>query len=248
MIDLFVFFLVNFRLVPLAGAASSAAVRSCFTLTATRQTRRSGSRRHRAFCGDARQGRAVFAPGAASRRNSAERAQKLWLTDDAGAYAQLTREKIDEYIAGAPSGGNSIPAKIFQKFHRKNETSYDGGDILNNSFKNNKGEIDYRPGQFYKRVVRPGEAHYVPREGVFGAQLEQLEYRDSEMQEDRRVAYKSDKYPYILAAHKYTQPSKQAYRVDMALFEIPQDQPTGDYVVWYAWNSYYGTVLASGRV
>jgi hypothetical protein len=57
--------------------------------------------------------------------------------------------------------------------------------------------------------------------------------------DDRRVQYKSAKYPWIVSAHKFKLHEDKPEEADIVMMEIPEGYPTGQYVVQYSWNGYY---------
>lgn len=57
------------------------------------------------------------------------------------------------------------------------------------------------------------------------------------------AVYKNNSYPFLLAVHRYGHEANQAYRFDVASFELPgAGDEREDYIVFYNWQSYYDVV------
>ena len=144
---------------------------------------------------------------------------------------------------GAPKGSDSPPAREFRKFHRKPRgvETYEN-DILDNHYRDNKGVVKEKP-DFFKAVVATDDPDYLKRPAHFGQEGVVLEFKDEHIKNDRYVAYKSDKYPWIVSVQKYTLDALQPGRPDVAKIVIPdyvKDEMAGqEFLVNYWWRAYW---------
>ena len=164
--------------------------------------------------------------------------------EDAHLLEGVTREMLDEYIAGAPEGADSMPPRRFRKFHRKNGVQTYESDILDNHHKDNQGNVSPLP-NFFKAVVDESDPAFLARPAHYGAQGVLLEFKDSEMKNDRYVAYKSEKYPWMVSVARYGLEALQAGRADAARVVVPDyafDEMNGgqqEFVLNYWWRAYW---------
>ena len=79
--------------------------------------------------------------------------------------------------------------------------------------------------------VRPS----VFRQGHFGA-TPQVKLKKWTAGQDRRVKYKSAKYPWIISAHRFVMKYDYAKDADATLIEIPAEAGAGKYIVAYQWS------------
>jgi len=67
----------------------------------------------------------------------------------------------------------------------------------------------------------------------------QYQYVPRGLENDVRVAYTSDKYPWLLAVLKYRHNLKRAQEYDLAQMMFPDSAEPGKYVLMYKWGGYY---------
>eukprot|EP00455_Lapot_gusevi_P024482 TRINITY_DN2550_c0_g1_i3.p1 TRINITY_DN2550_c0_g1~~TRINITY_DN2550_c0_g1_i3.p1 ORF type:complete len:826 (+),score=257.23 TRINITY_DN2550_c0_g1_i3:74-2551(+) len=168
----------------------------------------------------------------------------------------LTQAMIDDYINSAPPSAmlNGTKWQKRHMFDRADQASY-----INGYFQN-------------EAPVDPSNPNYIPRESIYAAKSmlgtpsDQYMFNPSLTAMDRRVAYASDKYPFIEAAHRFQNSFNEhipfSHQYDFAMFSIPARQGPGDYIYWFKWGGYkdcvdvniypttvarpYGTVNSTG--
>jgi len=79
------------------------------------------------------------------------------------------------------------------------------------------------------------------RQGHFGKNPSVKRKRWSPGQ-DVRVKYNSNKYPWIISAHKFLMKYDYPEDSDTTMMEIPQEAGPGKYIVAYQWSGYYDMV------
>lgn len=68
------------------------------------------------------------------------------------------------------------------------------------------------------------------------------EYNDEKIKQDESVSYKSEKYPWLEAVHKYPILSHQPHDYDRISLQIPGFNGPGHYVVYFYWRGYANCV------
>ena len=68
------------------------------------------------------------------------------------------------------------------------------------------------------------------------------EYNDEKIKHDLSVSYKSEKYPFLEAVHKYSILSHQPHDYDHISLQIPGMHGPGHYIVYYHWRGYTNCV------
>lgn len=63
--------------------------------------------------------------------------------------------------------------------------------------------------------------------------------KESYTQDDLRVSYKNENYPWIVSCHKFKLHEDKSEEADLVMMEIPANSPVGQYVIQYSWNGYY---------
>jgi len=76
----------------------------------------------------------------------------------------------------------------------------------------------------------------------FGFNVDQYELLSTYSATDLRLSYKNEKYPFIVAANRfrvsYINHTVFASQADLANFQIPSGQATGNYIYWFYWGGY----------
>ena len=117
-------------------------------------------------------------------------------------------------------------------------------DALHNVYIGRQGEVIHNMQNFYGGVVEPHMPLYrnaTPPLQRRRSDWLQVEYKMSEMESDRRVAYDSAKFPFLKAVHRYTVPSKQPGEYDFTNILVPQGDEPEDYIVYWRWHAYTDT-------
>jgi hypothetical protein len=142
------------------------------------------------------------------------------------------------------------PAQWLNYHYKYNDTS--------TSFFGNKDTNGVLPApipNFYKRRTLPSENWFIPRSTAFKktmknmrapagtktADISQFEYKDADVATNRRCvpANPIQKWPWVIAMHKFRHVRHQPTEPDVAWLQFPADTPPGDYIVHYRWRSYY---------
>jgi hypothetical protein len=108
---------------------------------------------------------------------------------------------------------------------------------------------------FLKKLLQPGDVGYFARpsswrcaragkgfcavRNLYGAQYQ---YQDYVHRHDRRAAYSSPKYPWLVAVAKYYINRRYPQLHDLAQLYFPLDAKSGEYVIHYFWRGYYDCV------
>jgi len=79
------------------------------------------------------------------------------------------------------------------------------------------------------------------RQNHFGANPS-VELKKWSQGQDMRVKYQSDKYPWIISAHKFLMKYDYPEDSDTTMIEIPAEMGPGKYLVAYQWSGYYDVV------
>jgi len=129
-----------------------------------------------------------------------------------------TSKLFEDYINNAPN-----PEQIgTPKVHRRKENE-------------NNNE--------YKRQIKTGDSNYFERPeaftGRYSGQGYMFEYHSEDVEKDRRVSYKSEKYPWLEAVHRFKHVYHLPSEFDAAEFSIPGRSGPGRYIVHYVWRGYY---------
>lgn len=119
----------------------------------------------------------------------------------------------------------------------------------------------------YEKRLQPGDDHYFERPADWrcsrdrnfntaakckslGVEVAQYQYVPSIRANDVRVAYTSDKYPWLRAVLKYRISKKRAQEYDLAQMMFPDSAEPGKYVLMYMWRGYYNcydVLLVDGK-
>ena len=113
--------------------------------------------------------------------------------DDFNHLAEITDQLLEEYIQAAPAAQQVPPTEGYRKFYKTGS---------NTPLADSGGSGDPN---FFKSIVNAGDPWYIENPNLYNAAAPagskgfkyQVEYPDSATVDDRRVSYKSDKYPYI---------------------------------------------------
>jgi hypothetical protein len=172
------------------------------------------------------------------------------LTAEQDSFKNLVKTNtrvLDDFINNAPANQQVPPPARWQKYHRK----YDNFNLDNKA-----GDA------FFQAVIKPTDnsANYMVRPDVFEGRFagvrggkgadanESLVYQmvyksgTSCTDNDRRVQYKNDKYPWSSLMHRYRLCTGQASRPDVARITFPAGTAPGRYVAQWQWRGYYDIV------
>lgn len=121
---------------------------------------------------------------------------------------------------------------------------------------------------FYKRVIRPGDAEYIPRNKFFRGHFKGLadtsgdwnrhidpktvdynkffmfEYQDDGYKINRWCTYQSSNpaHAHIITAARYDLVRNMPNRPDVALFSFPPNTAPGHYIIHYIWRGYFDAI------
>ena len=173
--------------------------------------------------------------------------------EDADLLNLISHDLLMDYIDSAPADADLLPVEKWHKRHLSWNSSQDGaspsnkgavnniehekqGKTLSHAF-NDPNYIErsssfkcYRSGR-HKNSPSSGEGCYSVEGG-----LSQWRYQSADLVHDRRVSYKSEKYPWIVSAHRFAALYGYASQADVARFMI-DDEP-GEYIMHWYWGGY----------
>jgi len=151
---------------------------------------------------------------------------------DEPKLAQHTIKLLEDYIQGAPASAGD---------YLKEHPVYHVSDVEHNHELLTGGNVasDYTwvPGMAATKGARPS----VFRQNHFGTNPS-VELKKWSQGQDVRVKYKSDKYPWIISAHKFLMKYDYPEDSDTTMMEIPAELGPGKYLVAYQWSGYYDVV------
>jgi hypothetical protein len=167
------------------------------------------------------------------------------------AYDLLRADNISkmlaDYVALAPAG-SALTGPMWEKHHIRNEAEC---DLVNPSPAINKNcQLDK---YFKERVLPETDPSFIQRDPVYmtkahpsqyrnAANVRQTRFLDSFVARDKRVQYRSAKYPWIESVSIFENPFEEhdtyAGQADIARFSIPATKGAGDYIVWFYWSGY----------
>lgn len=140
-----------------------------------------------------------------------------------------TLELLDDYLAGAPD-------KNYMSEHKAHHVSHAGpashGKLQRNSVKDTFQWVPSMPGSYGNRPS--GFRNF--------GDYEVYAKTPAATSRDERARYRSEKYPWIIAVHKFAMEYDFPEAADVSLVEIPEDEGTGDFIVQYLWSGYYDCV------
>eukprot|EP00040_Diaphanoeca_grandis_P016032 m.82506 g.82506 ORF g.82506 m.82506 type:complete len:1642 (+) comp25523_c0_seq1:122-5047(+) len=138
---------------------------------------------------------------------------------------------VNDYIANAPSDSDTAREPKFQRLHGVEPR-------LKNQFAQYLPTI---PG-VYGDPIDPNSDLYL--NSTFDTLAYDLHsYTDEILADDRRISYKSEKYPWIESAYRYNIVSaNRAVDFDTVRVGLPARKGPGHYVVHWWWNGYYDCV------
>jgi hypothetical protein len=150
-----------------------------------------------------------------------------------------TVTNLDAYLAAAPNASITPNTGKFTKFHRKETNN------LNNDVAVDNIQLDY-----FNRIIYPNDTLYIYRPPSFKGRIGrignpkdtdvhyQMQYKATEVAEDKRVSYFNPKFPWLEAVYKFKITTLNPGRPDTANFYIPGRAGPGRYVVQYYWRGY----------
>merc|ERR1712048_1313750 len=151
---------------------------------------------------------------------------------DEPKLAQHTIKLLDDYIQSAPASAGDY-LKEHPVYHVSNvEHNHElltGGNVAS--------DYVWVPSMPATKGTRPS----VFRQKHFGANPS-VELKKWSQGQDVRVKYKSDKYPWIISAHKFLMKYDYPEDSDTTMMEIPAELGPGKYLVAYQWSGYYDVV------
>ena len=146
-------------------------------------------------------------------------------------HTQFTK-MVELYLSEAPTGADTSQVPMNQRFHgqdagarvtafRKRHATTAGKLIWGNEiFKGDPLWMNHT------RIVTASQFHYT----------------DAVLKGDRRVSYKSDRFPWIESAFRYDVRSGAAFDMDMVRVNVPGRKGSGHYVVNWRWSGYYDCI------
>jgi len=149
--------------------------------------------------------------------------------EDEGHMIKHTRALLDDYLESAPAGSSDYMA---------DHKSHHVGSMLGSTTSENVRDT---LSSLYGVGAQKGNIRN------FGANWGNKPARNSPIypkkpdktMDDIRVSYKSNKYSWIVSAHKFKLHEDKSEEADLVMMEIPVGQATGQYVIQYSWNGYY---------
>jgi len=161
-----------------------------------------------------------------------------------------TDELLENYIDQAPESAYSMynsSSGYWDKSHLSCSYLYGSGDDCDDCKNCGQGDEDYNDlsdTAVYAGLLSPKHESYINRTSVFESSedgdygVTHMQYLDSVLTDDARVAYFNADYPWIEAVHKFTVEKKWAQEFDTARFDIPARRGSGEYLVHMVWRGY----------
>lgn len=126
---------------------------------------------------------------------------------------------LEDYIKHAPSTATTYKGEHWNKIHVACATCK-GQDAF-------AGELTAGDPQYFERPESWGDADH-----------KQFKYTAASVANDHRVAYKSDKYYWIEAVHKFKVSINNGGQWDLARFVIDGREPDVEYIIHMVWRGY----------
>lgn len=129
---------------------------------------------------------------------------------------------LKEYLDNAPATATTYSGDHWNKIHV--QCSSQGGGC------------DTSP---YQTELTAGDAQFFERPESWGNPEKRLfKYKASDVKQDKRVAYKSDKYYWIESVHHFMVSVNKAGEWDLARFVIDGREPDTEYIIHMVWRGY----------
>lgn len=149
--------------------------------------------------------------------------------EDEGQMIKHTRALLDDYIASVPTAAPPYMADF--KSHHVGSTAASTTTVPVN---------EELASLYGVGVTAANIRNYGPNWANKPGRGASIYPKKSEYtKDDIRVSYKSDKYPWIIAVHKFKLHEDKSEEADLVMMEIPVGSAVGQYVVQYSWNGYY---------
>jgi hypothetical protein len=160
----------------------------------------------------------------------------------------------NDYLKQAPKGSNRAQLGAHKRWHSSSTECY--GRWKDQKCDDSCSQADREKEKsdcWWVCTGRAGAAWYTQRIGGAGVTHSvpgfprptnaiMYEYNDEKIKNDYSVSYKSDKYPFLEAVHKYRVLAHQPNDYDRIPLQIPGLHGPGHYVVYYYWRGYTNCV------
>lgn len=132
-----------------------------------------------------------------------------------------TTASLKDYLNSAPPTAKTYSGEHWDKIH----VACDNGGKCAPSL--------------YQKEITNGDAQWFERPESWGNPASKLfKYKSSDLSQDKRVAYKSDKYFWIESVHHFTVAHSKAQEWDLARFVIDGREPDTEYIIHMVWRGY----------
>eukprot|EP00041_Stephanoeca_diplocostata_P031091 m.960219 g.960219 ORF g.960219 m.960219 type:complete len:1597 (+) comp23883_c0_seq1:128-4918(+) len=150
-----------------------------------------------------------------------------WLRD------RNLRRYMEDYLSEAPEGANTAMDPAYQRYH-----GYPPN--LDAQFRTYKATPE--GSSIFANEIMPTDANFLNNSRVPTAYL--WSFQNSALQEDSRVSYRSETYPWIEGVYKYEHLSERPIDYDAVRVTIPGYAGPGHYIVYWEWNGYFDCIDA----
>jgi len=158
-------------------------------------------------------------------------------SSDESKLPMHTEGSLNDYINRAPASAHKFNDKRWWKVHVSCNHNYRGRERSGEC-----RERRWNDGRRYARKIAKSEDLYIDRSAFSsesGRNYQQFEFTSAQVANDKRVEYKSDKYPWIEAVHRFQVKDRLIPREwDAARLTLPGRQGAGQYIVHMVWRGY----------